>query len=284
MRTGLSVRVCSILGIPIRVHLLLPALAVVLVVTTPGYTQAEVLLALLSFFAVMLLSTLGHELGHALVARRLRLRAHGILLWPLGGQTTHDRARSPGAHLRVAVAGVAVNLLLAALAGAAVAFRDGAPPGLPRLAAAPDLLLSVWNLNLALAVLNLLPGLPFDGGSALEGLLWARFGRPRARMVVLGTGAVIGAGLVLGGIANENLLLAAVGGWGLMDVARLWREFRERGLEDEALLGVYDFSEGYTTLEAAEGMDSLTGDERAFLDEESRRLRARNRGKSPTRP
>jgi Zn-dependent protease len=323
----------SILGIPIRVHLLVPVLAVVLVVTTPQYTRAEILLALGAFLAVMVLSTVAHELGHALVARRNRLRAHGILIWPLGGLTEHDAPRSASAKVQVALAGVAVNVLLALLAGAAYYARSGGPPGWPQLRYDASLLLTCWNLNLALALLNLLPGLPFDGGMAVEGLLWGRLGRPRAHLVVIATGGLINVGLVLGGIANDDFVLATLGCWGLMEVHRHYREFREGGPEDESLLGVYDFSQGHTSLDAsapepervdrrrgkdrerarrdaerriaadreatesakvrldrlleriaAEGMDSISSDERAFLEEESRRLRAMKRGKSPTRP
>ena len=333
MRTNWSVRIFTLFDIPIRVHLLLPALLVLTTVMTPSYTQGEILLAILSFFAVMLVSTLLHELGHAFAFRRNRLHVHGILLWPLGGLCTGDRPRRPEAHLQVALGGVGVNLVLALLAGAAMYVRDRALPPLPNLGASPDLLLTVWNMNLVVLLFNLLPGLPYDGGAAVEGLLWKRFGRAKARLAVLVSGAIIGFGLVLGGIANENLLLAAVGGWGLWECANMYQDLRQNGLEEEALFGVHDFSEGYTSLEAsapppdreerrrakereraekaeearlaaaradresarrrlddlldriaAEGITSLTEEERVFLNEESRRLRAIQRGKSPTRP
>lgn len=333
VKSRMTFPVGSLFGIPIRVHFLVPLLLVVLVVTTPGYTRGTVLLALGSFAAVMVLSTVAHELGHALVARRHRLRAHGIVIWPLGGFTECDAPRGARAKVKVALAGVSVNLLLALLAGAACWFRTGAMPGRPQLRYEPDLLLTFWNLNLSLLLLNLLPGLPFDGGMATEGLLWRWLGKPRAHLVVIVLGGLINGGIVLAGLANDDFVLATVGGWGLMEVLRLYQEFRARGVEEETLLGVYDFSEGHTSLEAsvpepdraerrrekereralrdaerrvaadraatesakarldrlleriaAEGMDSISPDERAFLDEESRRLRAKKRGKSPTRP
>lgn len=331
MPSPMTVRVGTLFRIPIRVHLLLPVLAVVVVVTTPGYTHAETFLALASFFAVMVVSILAHELGHALVARRHRLEAHGITLWPLGGFTECDAPRNARAKVRVALAGVAVNFAVAALAGAGIVLRDGAMPGLPGLRPDPDLLLTAWNLNLSLGILNLLPGLPFDGGMAAEGMLWRRLGRGRARLAVLATGGIIGVGLLLGGISNESMMLAALGGWSLYEVARLYRELRENGAEPETLLGTYDFSQGHTSLAdstpepdradrrrakdaeravreavrrdaadlaaressrarlddlldriAAEGIGSLSEDEKAFLNEESRRLRALRPGKSPT--
>ena len=275
MAARLSFPLARIAGIPIRVHFLLPAVAAYEILTTPRYTRSEVLLALLGFFGVMLLSTLLHEMGHALVGRRHRLRDQEILLWPLGGLTSQEGPRSPRAALEVALAGVTVNVLLGLVAGAALFLRDGRAPGLPNLDWSADLLLISWNLNLALAIFNLLPGLPFDGGAAVEALLQRRLGRPRARVAVLVTGAVIGAGLLGGGIVNEEPLLAAVGGWALYEVLRLYRELQAQGLEEENLLGVYDFSEGYRSLEASAPPPDRAERKRAKAEEKARREEAK---------
>ena len=329
-----AVRVASLAGIPIRVHLLLPAAVLVALFSTPGWTARSVLLGFLVFFGVMGASVLLHEFGHAAACRRHRIAVHGILLWPLGGATHHDPARRPRARLDVAVAGVIVNLALAVLAGGAALLRDGRLPGLPDLTISTDVVLTAWNLNLALALLNLMPGIPFDGGAVLEALLLPRTGRLRARLIVIGSGAVIGLGVVAVGFARREALLAALGFWCLWEVGRAWKEFREGGMEEEQLLfGTYDFSQGYRSLEASmpgeaeepppersrprekvlagerrlreeesreararrareeaasrldgllerigrEGIGSLSPEERAFLDDESRRLRDRGK-------
>jgi Zn-dependent protease len=323
-----TIRLCTVLGIPVRMHVALPVVAVVMLVQTPGYTRRDVLYGLLTFFGVLLLATFLHELGHALVARGRRIHVHEIVIWPLGGWTSCDDARSPGDHLRVSLAGVLMNGLLAGVAALGMLIRDGSTPAFPSLTMSDDFLQTAWNLNIVLLLLNLLPGLPFDGGLALEGLLWNWLGRPRARGVVLGTGAFTGMGLLVGGIVNGSLLFGVVGAWALTEVARGYRAVRENGIEDERFLGVHDFSQGYTSLQAAdgrpegererelrevleeedrreaaaseeretaearldrlldriaaEGIDSLSGEEKRFLEEESRRLRARRRGRSPT--
>lgn len=254
MATRFTVRCGSAAGVPVRVHALLPLVVVFALLTTPGYTRGEVLLSFLVFFGVMVASILLHEVGHALVARRHGLRAHGIELWPLGGCTDIDPPAAPRARVAVAAAGVAVNLLLALMAGAALLVRDGEMPGLPSLLVERDLLRTTWNLNLALAVLNLLPGTPFDGGGVVEGWLWRRLGRPRARLAMAGTGAVICIGLVIGGFAQEEILLAAVGIWGLHECGRAYREIREAEGEEGAdplVAGTYDFSAGNRSLEAS---------------------------------
>jgi Zn-dependent protease len=328
----MSVRVGSVAGIPIRIHLLLPVVAVLYLVTIPGYTRPEVLRSFAVFIGVIEASIFLHECGHAFTARRQRLRVHEINLGVLGGSTCHDRARGPGGALRIALAGVTVNLLLAAGAGIAIVARGGGLP-LPTLVPASGVLEAIWALNLSLAALNLLPGLPFDGGLAVEALLSKRLGPKKARLAVIVTGGIVCGGLVIGGLANENLLLAVLGGWGVMEVVTRWRELRESGMEDDRFLGVYDFSEGRTSLDAsgpeedaagmrrerakekarrdaekretvrrveresaevrldrlleriqAQGISSLTEEEKAFLNEESRRLRALQRGRTPTRP
>jgi Zn-dependent protease len=336
MPTGFSVRAATLFGFPIRVHLLFPLLVVYYVLKTPGYSEPRNLIPVLGFESVLLVSILLHELGHAFVARHHRLGVHGIVIWPLGGVTYHDPERDPRSQLRVSLAGLTVNLFLALAAGIAILVRTGLPPGLPRLAMDPDLPATVWNLNLALLLLNLLPGLPFDGGQALEALLWPRFGHAKARFVVIGSGLVVAVGVLLGGITQGEPMLVVVGGWALWSVGRSYQEFRERGVEEDQTFLGHDFSQGYTSLEAgapepdaavrrrakereraeraeraaeervvadrraeegarlrldrlldriaARGITSLTPEERTFLDEESRRLRARNRGRSPSRP
>ena len=249
MESRLTVPLLRVAGFPVRMHLLLPAMFVLWVVTTPSYARPGVLLVLFGFLGVMTVSILLHELGHAFAARREGLGVHGILLWPLGGLTYHEEARSTGSELRVTLAGVGVNLVLALLAGGAYWASAGEAPGLPRLEGSRNWLLAVWNLNAALFVLNLLPGHPFDGGHAVEALLARKHGRRRARVATFVTGAVIGAGLLVGGLSRQDAWLSVLGGWCLMSVVGAWRALRQESMENEALLGVYDFSNGYTSLE-----------------------------------
>jgi Zn-dependent protease len=329
MSTRFSVPLFRVAGIPVRLSLLFPLAVLLVLVSTPGYATSRVLTAVLGFAGILLGSTLLHEAGHAFAARRERLRVHEIRLDVLGGWTTHDEARSTGAEVRVALAGVAVNLAVALGAGVALRVLEGRLPGWPVLAVGGPWLETIWGLNLWLAAFNLLPGIPFDGGHAVEALLARKFGRVRGRTAVVVSGAIIGTGLLVGGVANGDFLLTAVAVSCLMAVGSAWKELRERRAEDPALFGVYDFSNGYTSLEAseprpapepaarardrarrereareaaaaarapdakerldrlldriaAEGIASLSAEERSFLNDESRRLR--DRGRTPTRP
>ena len=171
----------SLFGIPLRVHatslLLLPWLGT-LTARAGGGFMAGVLLTLL-----LLVSVAVHELGHALVARRLGLRTREIVLYPVGGVTRIEGQPRGLAELAVALAGPAASLLLALLlvvpasAGTRAVAGEGFTPG--------DL--TVWLLvaNLLLFAVNLVPAFPLDGGRALRALL--SLGLPPARATRLAT-------------------------------------------------------------------------------------------------
>lgn len=154
-------------------------------------------------FAIFLgLSVLAHELGHSLVALRLGLPVRRLRLFLLGGVSEVMRTPTrPGHEGAIAAAGPIVSIVLAgAFAVAASTIRQ------------PD---AVWLLiaqtafaNAAVAVFNLLPGLPLDGGRILRAGVWAVTGH-RAT----GTkAAVIG-----GGVVAALLVVWAV--WGVLDGA-----------------------------------------------------------------
>jgi Zn-dependent protease len=202
-------------------------------VQVPGLDPAAYWLAGAAGAGLFLGSLLAHELGHALVARRAGLRVRGITLWLLGGVAQlEDEPASPRDELRVAVVGPGVSLALAVAFGLA-AFGLSALGG-PAVAVAITAWLAVGNA--ALAVFNLLPAAPLDGGRVLRGLLWRRHGsRVRAAVTATRAGVWVGAGLVAYG------LLGTVTGWG---IGTLWTALvgwflviAARQERDHALLG-----------------------------------------------
>ena len=145
----------------------------------PSGSQAftVAVLGTLAFFA----SLVAHELGHALVARRLGLQIDGIDLWLFGGFTrTRGEITTPGAELRLAAAGPAVTALVTALcAGIGLAFGsfrqlvDVALFNSDLRVTAPLALFSWLALiNLMLLVFNLLPAFPLDGGRIAQAIGW----------------------------------------------------------------------------------------------------------------
>jgi Zn-dependent protease len=199
----------------------------------PGLVPAAYWLAGAAGAGLFLGSLLAHEVGHALVARRAGLRVRGITLWLLGGVAQlEDEPASPGDELRVAIVGPAVSLALAVGFGLAAAALSLA--GVPTLAVVVAAWLALGNA--ALAVFNLLPAAPLDGGRVLRGLLWRRHGnRVRASVTATRAGVWVGAGLIAYGLLGAftgwgfGTLWTALVGWFLVTAAR-----QER---DQAILG-----------------------------------------------
>jgi len=130
----------------------------------PGYVLMGTMAALL-FFASLLL----HELSHAVVARAKGIHVAGITLFIFGGVARTSReADRAGDEFQIAGAGPLTSFLLAALFWAVAHY--GAEQGLDASVVAVAGYLSA--LNLVLAVFNLLPGFPLDGGRLLRAVLW----------------------------------------------------------------------------------------------------------------
>ncbi|WP_425394365.1 site-2 protease family protein [Actinoplanes subtropicus] len=163
-----------VLGIPIFVNGSMLLLAALVTAVYGNYVRAELSLPEpwgyllgLCFVACLLGSVLLHELGHALTARKFGIGVRGITLELLGGWTEMDRdAPSPRVDALVSLAGPAVSLVLGGIATAAAV-------ALPDRTAAGQIAFQLAASNVLVAVFNVLPGLPLDGGRALRAGLWA---------------------------------------------------------------------------------------------------------------
>ncbi|HWT48721.1 MAG TPA: site-2 protease family protein [Mycobacterium sp.] len=170
-----------IAGFPVSVHwsvlvilwLFTWSLASTLPGTVKGYSPLAYWLAGVCGALVLLASLLAHELAHAVVARRVGVPVGSVTLWLFGGVTTlGGEAKTPKAAFRIAIAGPATSLALAAAFGGLVA-------ALHTVRAAPIVLgVASWLalINLLLGLFNLLPGAPLDGGRVLRAILWRRHG------------------------------------------------------------------------------------------------------------
>jgi Zn-dependent protease/CBS domain-containing protein len=126
-----------------------------------GTYLAMAIVTALLFFASILL----HELGHSLEARREGIEVDSITLWLFGGVSeVKGRFTSAGAEFRVAVSGPLVSI------GLGVLFVLIALAQLP--SAVDGVAAWLGYINLSLAVFNLLPALPLDGGRVLHAALW----------------------------------------------------------------------------------------------------------------
>ncbi|MBW4696575.1 MAG: site-2 protease family protein [Aphanocapsa lilacina HA4352-LM1] len=174
--------------------------------------------ALLLFASVLL-----HELGHSFAAIVQGIRVQSISLFLFGGVAQIEReSRSPWGALVVALAGPLVSIALFGLFyGLEQALFLAGPVG-----AVVSLLAMV---NLALAIFNMLPGLPLDGGNVLKALVWGVTGNQYKGIRFAGiAGQGVGALMMLGGlfvIGNFNGLWFAIIGWFVFSNARRYSEY-----------------------------------------------------------
>ncbi|OLR93418.1 site-2 protease family protein [Actinokineospora bangkokensis] len=137
----------------------------------PGVSAVTAVLLAAAFAVLLGVSVLAHELGHCVVALRLGLPVRRVRLFLLGGLSEIARTpRSPAHEGVVAAAGPAVSVLLAAACGVGLL-------AMPSEGAVWLLVLECTLANTAVAVFNLLPGLPLDGGRMLRAGVWALTGR-----------------------------------------------------------------------------------------------------------
>ncbi|MBI4347130.1 MAG: site-2 protease family protein [Elusimicrobia bacterium] len=184
----------------------------------PGLAGGEswplALLAAILFFA----SVLVHELAHSLAARAQGVPVTGITLFLLGGLSgLRGEISRPRTELTVAAAGPLASLVLAA--AFAAAWRVALPWNMPIAAAAFYLAFG----NLALAVFNLLPGFPLDGGRVLRAVVWwVRGDSDHATRVAVSAGKAVAVVLGLYGLAATLLLSWPSGLWSVLVAWFLW--------------------------------------------------------------
>lgn len=193
----------TIAGIPVRVSLWY-GLLLLFWFRDGSSVQANMLWA-----AIVTVSILAHEMGHALVARHLRLRP-SILLHGLGGLCQHDRAQRDLHDVLVIAAGPLAGLLLG---GATWLFATLAPelvasPEYPWLATAVQM--SLW-VNILWSLVNLLPLWPLDGGQLFRLGMLRLFRPKRAEQVTHYTAlALLGGALAFGLAQGTSLLILLV--------------------------------------------------------------------------
>ena len=162
----------------------------------------------LAFMILLFACVLAHEFGHIFTARAFGVATPDVTLLPIGGVARLERIpEKPGEELLVALAGPAVNVVIAiglvALAGARLdaqhlaAVESSRVSMIDRLAA----------VNLFLAVFNMIPAFPMDGGRVLRALLSIRLGHVRATEIAAAIGQFVAFGLGFLGLFGNPLLI-----------------------------------------------------------------------------
>lgn len=204
-----KITVARVYGIPVRIDyrwFLVFALSVWLVannlhrapIQLPGILMPPVdiftawILGIITT-AALFLSVLGHELSHALMARAEGIEIEEIVLHPFGGLARlRSQPESPQAEFRIAVAGPTASFVFAVLAFLATKI---ASLGGYQLAVVVFFLVAAGNL--LLAIFNLFPGYPLDGGRVLRALLWKRSGNIADATRMAGFCGILVAGVLI---------------------------------------------------------------------------------------
>ena len=169
------------------------------------------LLVTVTLFTLVLL----HELGHSVAAMAYGIRVRDITLLPIGGVARLERMpEKPIQEFVVALAGPAVNVLLAIiLAPIVFGLAGGLGPMVLSMRSQPGLtglLTFLLTANISLALFNLLPAFPMDGGRIFRAVMGTFLSFERATTVAVTVGRVLAVGLGIFGLINGQFFLALI--------------------------------------------------------------------------
>lgn len=162
-----------------------------------------------------------HELAHSVVARSFQLPADEIVLYPFGGAAQVEQdAPKPMQELLVAIAGPAINVMIAAVLLVVTSAKlelaklsphwDGTTLTRASLAEPKlnTLLVFLISANVMMAVFNMIPALPLDGGRVLRAVLCLRLRARTATLIASALGQVLSVGFGIVGVITQNYGLA----------------------------------------------------------------------------
>jgi Zn-dependent protease len=184
-----ALRIATVFGIPIRLHFTF--LLIIIWVALSGIGKAGGAGLVLSVLGLFLCVAL-HELGHSVVAQRFGYIVRDITLYPIGGVASIEGSPRPRHELYIALAGPAVNVVIALLIGGYLAVVGKLPPVSEILARDFTLFSNPWTLlltaNVWLVIFNMIPAFPMDGGRVLRAVLGLSLGKVRATQIAASLG------------------------------------------------------------------------------------------------
>lgn len=217
-----SLRIAKIFNIPVEVHwsfLFLFVYVIYLAIQENWGIWGAVSASL--FVLILFLCVVLHEFGHALMARRFDVQTRDITLYPIGGVARLERLpRKPVQEFWVAIAGPLVNLAIVLILLPLLLFlgsdtlldifyslynqSDADNFFLPNLPVYAYVALGLIGLNLTLALFNLIPAFPMDGGRVLRAVLSHFMGHVKATRIAAIAGQVIAIYFVYNGIMGDG--------------------------------------------------------------------------------
>jgi Zn-dependent protease/CBS domain-containing protein len=203
---GWSLNIGRIAGTEIRLHITFLLFLIWIFAASYASGGADAAWSGLLFVLLVFACVIAHEFGHIFTARAFGVQTPDVTLLPIGGVARLERIpEDPWQEFLIAIAGPLVNVVitvgLMTLAGATIdsgpALENGSVSLVDRLAA----------VNLFLAVFNLIPAFPMDGGRILRALLGIRLGFIRATEIAALIGQVVAFGLGFIGLFSNPILI-----------------------------------------------------------------------------
>lgn len=237
-----SLRIITLFGIPVHVHWTFALIFVYIYFlgsisnSAPGITRSYMILIGMLFICVLM-----HEYGHALMARRFGVGTHDIILSPIGGIARLNKLpEKPMQEFLVAIAGPAVNLaivlILSPLYFGAISpldrsnlinsvFNASGNYFAPDLSLAGFLIVGLFWLNIVLAIFNMVPAFPMDGGRVLRALLSLRLSRIKATRYAALIGKFFAIGFAILGLVSQpmNFLYVFIGAFVFITAANEYK-------------------------------------------------------------
>jgi Zn-dependent protease/predicted transcriptional regulator len=220
---GGAINLGKIFGIQLRLHyswfLIFALLTVALVAPnwSSPFAWAIGIATCLLFFT----SVVAHELAHSLVGRANGITVTNITLFIFGGMSMMTKeASQPKAEFKMAAAGPACSAIIGGILLLIWHFNPGMPPLVEQM------VLWLMIMNFALAVFNLIPGFPLDGGRLFRAAIWRRSGDfRRSTRIAARVGQGVGYFFIGGGISIVVLSFFGLSPFGLNPFSGIWLAF-----------------------------------------------------------
>ena len=201
-----SVRIATVSGIPIRLHFTF--LLFLLWVGVVAQDQGGLLWPL--FLVAIFLCVILHELGHALTGQMFGVQTRDITLYPIGGVAMLEGRPTAKQELWIALAGPAVNIFIALCLMGVVFVKHGHIPQSQMELSKDSFLSLLMAANLSLAVFNLIPAFPMDGGRILRAVLAMRMPEMQATRIAAGIGQILAIILCGFGLVTGQVILVLI--------------------------------------------------------------------------
>ena len=200
-----SLRIGSVFGIPIQIHATfwLLLLWVAWMANRSGEPVGTQIGLVVGLFTCVVL----HELGHALTAKLFGIRTSDITLYPIGGVSNLESMGNAHQELLISIAGPAINVLIAIVLGMVLVARG--EPLIPTDLEHGRLSFLQWLLagNIILALFNIMPAFPMDGGRILRAALALFLDRTRATQIAARVGQLMAVMMAVWGVMEGNFVL-----------------------------------------------------------------------------